>query len=85
MQEARQEARLKVGIAKPASCQALRPSFATHLREDGYDSRTVQELLGHTDVRPTMIDTHVINRSAPDIPAWLAVSVIRWRGEGAPG
>jgi integron integrase len=62
VQRAVTEAVRSSGITKRASCHTFRHSFATHLIEDGYDIRTVQELLGHTDVRTTMIYTHVLNR-----------------------
>jgi integron integrase len=62
LQRAVKEAARQAGIQKRVSCHTFRHSFATHLLQSGYDIRTVQELLGHKDVRTTMIYTHVLQR-----------------------
>lgn len=71
LQKAVKKAVQKAGIVRRASCHTFRHSFATHLLEDGYDIRTVQELLGHKDLRTTMIYTHVLNRGGKSVKSPL--------------
>ncbi len=62
LQKAVRRAAKQANVAKHVTSHTFRHSFAAHLLEDGYDIRTVQELLGHNDVKTTMIYTHVLNR-----------------------
>lgn len=71
MQRAVREAARLAEIAKPVTPRTLRHSFATHLLQSCYDIRTVQKLLGHSDVSTTMIYTHVLNKGGKGVTSPL--------------
>ena len=92
IQKAVHEAAHSAGLAKRVTTHGFRHSFATHLLEDGYDIRTVQELQGHKDVETTMIYTHVLNRGGRGVHSPVdplrkigCGSRCRWRRRGDLG